>query len=308
MSKSGSDKEKEKLEFNLLEKTELWIEGIKLRDVNLRDIASVVARVLGLREDEVLVVDVHENRITLDILRKTVKAKDIIGKEKELLNQLKNIRGVELDQNASVHSEGILSLISLTKEEADYLLDSLAKISENLIERIKKRVIVFSTGSELREGLVRDTNYEVIKDILSEKGFVVKYGGILDDDETLIAGAIRKALNEGYGIIIITGGTGAEDKDKTIEALTKVDPDASTPCVIKYEKGKGRHVKECVRVGVGCVGSTLIISLPGPTEEVRESLEELIKALEKSLDKNKLAEAIASRLRRRILEKYQRGT
>ncbi|MEM0057218.1 MAG: molybdopterin-binding protein, partial [Candidatus Geothermarchaeota archaeon] len=262
----------------------------------------------GLREDEIQVVDVNENIVTLDILRKTIKAKNIVGKEKELLDQLKNIRGVELDQNASVHSDGVLSLISLTKEDADYLLDSLMNIRKNLIEKVEKRVIVFSTGSELKNGLVRDTNYEVIKDILSKKGFVVKFGGILDDDETLIAGAIRKALNEGYGIIITTGGTGAENKDKTIEALIKVDPDSSTPCVINYEKGKGRHVKECVRVGVGYVGSTLIISLPGPTEEVRESLDEFIKALEMGLDKNKLAEAIASRLRRRILEKYQRGT
>ncbi|MEM0030969.1 MAG: molybdopterin-binding protein [Desulfurococcaceae archaeon] len=308
MIKDNTNKEKEKLEFDLLEKTELWIEGIKLRDVDLRKIASVVASVLGLREDEIQVVDVNENIVTLDILRKTIKAKNIVGKEKELLDQLKNIRGVELDQNASVHSDGVLSLISLTKEDADYLLDSLMNIRKNLIEKVEKRVIVFSTGSELKNGLVRDTNYEVIKDILSKKGFVVKFGGILDDDETLIAGAIRKALNEGYGIIITTGGTGAENKDKTIEALIKVDPDSSTPCVINYEKGKGRHVKECVRVGVGYVGSTLIISLPGPTEEVRESLDEFIKALEMGLDKNKLAEAIASRLRRRILEKYQRGT
>ncbi|MEM3785942.1 MAG: hypothetical protein QXZ59_00995, partial [Nitrososphaeria archaeon] len=110
MIKDNTNKEKEKLEFDLLEKTELWIEGIKLRDVDLRKIASVVASVLGLREDEIQVVDVNENIVTLDILRKTIKAKNIVGKEKELLDQLKNIRGVELDQNASVHSDGVLSL------------------------------------------------------------------------------------------------------------------------------------------------------------------------------------------------------
>ncbi|MEM0172926.1 MAG: hypothetical protein QXI16_00300, partial [Sulfolobaceae archaeon] len=79
MIKDNTNKEKEKLEFDLLEKTELWIEGIKLRDVDLRKIASVVASVLGLREDEIQVVDVNENIVTLDILRKTIKAKNIVG-------------------------------------------------------------------------------------------------------------------------------------------------------------------------------------------------------------------------------------
>jgi len=291
------------LELNLLEKRELWIKGIKLEGVDLREIAKIVARVLRLREDEVLVVDVRNDLVVLDILRKTIKAEDIVGKEEDILNELKKIKGVVLSPNACIHSEGVLGLISLPKEEVQQLLVSLKEISKEVAEKISRRVLVFSTGFELKLGMIKDTNFEIIKEFLSKQGYTVEYGGILEDDEELIAGAIRRALDRGYGLIIITGGTGAEDKDRTIEGLVKVDPMAARECIVKFKKGTGRHVKECVEIGVGQVGITLIVALPGPTDEVREALEPLLDGLKRNLNKKLLAIAIAERLRKRLLEK-----
>jgi molybdenum cofactor synthesis domain-containing protein len=295
----------EHLDLNLLDKTEIWIKGIKLEKVDLREVAKAVAQVLGLRENEVLVVDVRDDVVVLDILRKTIKAENVVGKEKEILNKLRTVEGVTLYLGASVHSEGILGLISLDEEATRQLLTSLKEVGRKVVEKVSKRVLVFSTGFELKQGMVKDTNFEVIKELLSKHKYAVKYGGILDDDEDLIAGAIRKAVDEGYGLIVITGGTGAEDKDRTIEGLRKVDPTVATECITRFKKGSGRHVKECVQIGVGQLGTSLIIALPGPTDEVKESLEPLLEGLARNLDKRLLAKAIAEKLRERLLERMR---
>mgnify|MGYP001626283108 CR=1 FL=1 len=295
------------IELNLLEKTEIWIEGIRLKNADLREVAAAVAKALGLRREEVVVIDVRENLLVLDILRNTIKASNIIGKEKVILAELRKVPGVEVNENASIHSEGILSLIALDEALATKLLEEMKLMQKEIVRNIQKRVLVFSTGFEVKQGIVKDTNYEVISSILSKLGFIVRYGGVLEDDEDIIAGALRKAIDEGYGFIITTGGTGAEEKDKTIEALLKVDKDAATPCVVRYEKGKGRHVKDCVRVGVGRVGITWIIALPGPTDEVEKAMEVLVDVLNKglNLDKESLAKAIAYKLQITILEKMK---
>ena len=72
-------------------KTEIWFENIKLKNANLKEIAKTIAEVLSLREDEVLVTDVRENILVVDILRKTITVKQIIGKKNELLRRLSQI-------------------------------------------------------------------------------------------------------------------------------------------------------------------------------------------------------------------------
>ena len=58
------------MELNLLEKTELWIENLKLEHADLNRIAETVAAVLNFERGKVLVVDVRHNHITLDILKR----------------------------------------------------------------------------------------------------------------------------------------------------------------------------------------------------------------------------------------------
>jgi hypothetical protein len=102
-------------------------------------------------------------------------------------------------------------------------------------------------------------------------------------------------VNEGFGLIVTTGGVGAEGKDRTIEALLELDPMASTPYIIHYEKGTGRHEKDGVRIGISYVKPSLIIALPGPHEEVKIGIEVIIDGLKRGLDKEKLATALSER-------------
>jgi molybdenum cofactor synthesis domain-containing protein len=284
------------MELELFEKTEIWIRPIQIQKVNLETIADRVAEVLNLKKREVMVVDVREDAITLDIMKKTIHAEDIIGKRRALLHVLSEIPGVLLTPETSIHSEGILGLIDIEDQKiAKSVLRKTERMREEISEQMRKRAIIFPSGFEIQKGLIQDTNSPYIKERLTEEGFKVTIGTVLEDDLGYIASALTRAVNEGFGLIVTTGGVGAEGKDRTIEALLGLDPMASTPYIIRYEKGTGRHEKDGVRIGISYVKPSLIIALPGPHEEVKIGTEVIIDGLKKGLDKEKLATALSER-------------
>ncbi|MEW6622329.1 MAG: molybdopterin-binding protein [Bacillota bacterium] len=292
------------MDINLLEKTELWIENLTLENVDLNKIAEVTAQVLDLPRDKVLVVDVRQNTMTIDILQKKIKAEQFYGKKQELLDALSQIEGVKVLPETSIHSDGILGYIALDRAEAAKTLEKTQQMSKEIATKIKKRVIVFPTGSEVKKGMIKDTNTPLIRELLEREGFYVSTGDVIDDDSILIAGKIRRAVNDGYGLIITTGGIGAEDKDKTVEGVLKIDPQAATPYIVKFQKGTGRHEKDGVRIGVGQIDNTLIVALPGPNDEVKISMDILSKALRDGGSKHEIANKLAEALREKLKEKF----
>jgi molybdenum cofactor synthesis domain-containing protein len=291
---------------NLLEKTELWIQRISLQDADLNEIASTVADTLGMEHSEVLVTDVQDNHLTVDILRQTVDPRLVVGKQEELLQSLARMPGVNITEETSIHSNGMLGWIAFDRDEA---IEALGR-SEQMVEEIRlnmsRRAIVFSTGHEVATGQIKDTNTPCIAEILEAEGYVVKRGPTLKDDNVLIAGNLRQAVYEdGYALIITTGGVGAEEKDHTVEAVLSLDPQAATPYICTFEKGKGRHAKDGVRIGVGQLEDALIVALPGPSDEVRMSMDVLVRGLKSRPDKHGLAEEIAACLRDKLREKMK---
>jgi len=285
------------IEINLLQKTELWIEGITLQNARLDEIAEKVAHVLELEPGEVMVVDVREDYMVLDVLRPVLKANQIAGKGKEILREISGIQGVKLLPKASIHSEGALGWICLDEDDYRSAITRASEMGEEIQRRVAKRAIVFSTGFEVEEGLIEDTNFQLIAKRLKENGYSVCFGGVLPDREGAISYRLQKALDEGFGLILTTGGVGAEEKDRTVEALLRVDPQAATPYILKFDVGTGRHVKDGVRIAVGRVGVSRLIALPGPTREVEVGLNRLLEGLDRGWDDVKIAEHIASGLR-----------
>lgn len=284
------------MELELLEKTEIWIRPIHIREVNLSLVAEKVATVLNLNKTEVMVVDVREDVMTLDILKKTINAQDIIGKREALLQALAKISGISLTHDTAIHSEGILGLIDIEdRKVATNLLKKMKRMGRQISDRIQKRAIVFPSGFEIRKGFIQDTNSPYIKTRLTEEGYQVMIGDILEDNLEAIVPALMRASNDGFGLIITTGGVGAEDKDQMIEALLKLDPRASTPYVIHYEKGTGRHEKDGVKVGVAYLNPSLIIALPGPHEEAKIGIEVIVEGLKRGLNQEELAISLSEK-------------
>lgn len=284
-------------EINLLRKTELWVRGVSLKNARLDEIAARVAEVLELSPREVLVVDVREDHLVLDILRPVLKAKQIAGKGEEILRALSGIEGLHLSEQTTIHSEGALGWVAIDREEAKRAVEKSAEMGEEIRRRVARRAIVFSTGFEVQTGMIKDTNYPLIEERLKRAGYSVKFGGILPDEVGAIAYRLQRAVDEGFGLVITTGGVGAEDKDCTVEALLRVDPTASTPYILKFEIGTGRHVKDGVRIGAGELGISRFYALPGPTQEVQIALDRLLEASEKGMSKEEIAEHMAAALR-----------
>jgi molybdenum cofactor synthesis domain-containing protein len=285
-------------EFDLLRKTELRIDHIHLCDANLSTIAATAAHVLGLEPAQVLVVDYRDGTLVLDILNGCVNAYGIVGQQEPLLQSLGALPGVEVSDRTSVSSDGMLGWIAMNRGKAIEALELGERMAADILRTVASRVIVFSSGAEVESREIEDTNIPTITKYLTDQGFKVSRGEVLKDDRTLIAAAIREAAETGgYGVIITTGGVGAEDKDQTVEAVREIDPAAATPYICHFEVGTGRHVKDGVKIAVGEYNGTLIISLPGPNDEVKASLAPLVHGLKAGVEKNDLAESIAENLR-----------
>jgi molybdenum cofactor synthesis domain-containing protein len=284
-------------QYDLLNKNELRVKGVKLDGADLGELASAVADVLELAGPEVLVTDYRDAVLTFDVLRATLYPHQLLDREQALLTRLRAAAGVVLADDASVTADGMLGWIAADAEEIAPALRRAEVQASEIAARVARRAVIFSTGGELVSGEVRDTNRETLADGLTNDGFTCDFGGALTDDVDLLAGTIRSWIDRGYGLVITTGGVGAEDKDCTVEAVLELDPAAATPYTCRFEPGHGRHVKDGIRIAVGQFHGAKIVSLPGPNDEVTAALEILRRGLSESLDDATLAEAIAARLR-----------
>jgi molybdenum cofactor synthesis domain-containing protein len=283
--------------FDLLRKTEIRIENIGLKKANLTDIAEQVAKALGLNKGEVLVVDYRDRTMILDVLNSCVNAYNIVGREDRLLEALSVLPGVLVLGDTCIRSDGMLGWMAMDEQAATEALRKSEQMAGEILVNISKRVIVFSTGAEVAENQIEDTNMPAIEVCLTEEGYKVSRGQILKDDQVLISAKLMEAADRGYGLIITTGGVGAEDKDFTVEAVKNLDPDAATPYICHFAIGTGRHVKDGIRIAVGRYGDTLIVALPGPNDEVRASLGILVQGLKAKQNKRVLAKNLANNLR-----------
>ena len=288
--------------LNLLEKTELWVNEITLDGTNLIDLANAVAHAMGMQDGEVLVVDVRPRHITFDILARDIPQENILGKETAILDAIRAVPGVTLYPETYLHSNGILGQICAGVENEEAMLQQVAKITDDLRRNVSHRAIIFPTGFELQQGLIEDTNTPYLKSLLEQEGYKVTVGEIMADDLADIVDKLEDALNRGFGLIITTGGVGAEDKDHSVEGICAIDREAATPYIVKYQKGTGRHVKDGVRIGVGTEGLSMMISLPGPHDEVELAAPVLLTGLREQWSK----ETLANRLADVLAEKWKR--
>lgn len=292
--------------YDLLDKSELLIEGIHLSSGNLNRISDAVAEEIGIDPQDVLVIDVRDGTVALDVLRREVDPRGFIGRERAILTRLAAMEGVELEESAHISSRGMLGWIAGDSESDAMMRRELEKAEANVgrvRERIARRAIVFPSGAEVEDGEIEDTNTPMLLKMLRESGFEADRGEILKDDIDLFTGKLRRACDMGYGLIITTGGVGAEDKDHSVEAIERLDRTAAAPYIAKFTAGEGRHRKDGIRIGVGKVGPVLLVALPGPNDEVALCAGTVIEGAQNGWSKELIAAKLAGILRERLREK-----
>jgi molybdenum cofactor synthesis domain-containing protein len=290
-----------------LDKTEIRIEHVRLEGANLTAVATAVADVLGLPHEDVLVIDARDDLLALDVLRDSLDPYRLVGRKAEILHAIGSVDGIEVTDRTDLCAEGMLGWLVFEERAGKAALDRSRHMLNDIESCISRRAIVFPTGNEVLAGQIVDTNTPLIRSKLELEGFDVDEGPALADDLISIERHLREAALElGYGLVVTTGGVGAEAKDCTVEALLRLDSEAATPYICRFEKGHGRHVKGGVRIGVGQAGTALLLALPGPNEEVALGIDAAIASLSSGGGRDEIARSVADVLRRRLDEKIRK--
>jgi molybdenum cofactor synthesis domain-containing protein len=131
------------------------------------------------------------------------------------------------------------------------------------------------------EGKREDKSGKIIMEMLQAVNATVKYYEIVPDDKEKIQSQIKKWVAEDIAFVFTTGGTGLGPRDNTVAAVKEIlerDADGIMEAIRNY--GQMRTPLAMMSRGVaGSIAQTLIVTLPGSSDGVRESLEAVLPAI-----------------------------
>lgn len=136
------------------------------------------------------------------------------------------------------------------------------------------RALVVTASNRAAAGVYPDTGGPLLVQGLRELGFAVE-GPVVVPDGDPVEGALRRAVAEGYDVVLTTGGTGLSPTDRTPEVTARV-VDRQVPGIAEavraYGVGQGVPAAALSRGIAGLAGSTLVINLPGSRGGCRDGM------------------------------------
>ena len=140
---------------------------------------------------------------------------------------------------------------------------------------LKGAVIVVSDGTAA--GTRKDTSGKAISERLREAGVELASSVVLPDEPDLVEAELRRLVAAGVDLVLTTGGTGLGPRDRTVEAVRRVI-ERDIPGITEAMRVHGylRTPRAVLSRSVaGVAGRTLIVTLPGSSRGVQESLDAL---------------------------------
>jgi len=140
--------------------------------------------------------------------------------------------------------------------------------------------LVLTVSDRVSRGEAEDRSGPAAVERLGTLGFSTELR-VVPDGVSSVRGALEGAVEEGFDLIVTTGGTGFSARDLTPEATRSV-VDRFAPGIAEAIRAAtfGSNPHGMLSRGVaGIAGSTLIINLPGSVGAVRESLDVVAPAL-----------------------------
>ena len=134
---------------------------------------------------------------------------------------------------------------------------------------------VIVTSDSVSKGSKDDKSGRLIVERLKCYGVDVKTYLVLPDEKDQIIRTIKAAVKEGVHLIVTTGGTGLGPRDVTVEAIKEIiEREAPGISEAVHSFGQQRTPYAMLSRGIaGTIGKTLIITLPGSSRGVKESLD-----------------------------------
>lgn len=144
---------------------------------------------------------------------------------------------------------------------------------------LRGAVVVVSDSTAA--GKRKDGSGRAIAERVAEAGVAVGDVTVLPDEPDAVEAELRRLVATGVDLVFTTGGTGLGPRDLTVEAVRRVI-EREVPGIMEAMRVHGflRTPRAVLSRGIaGVTGTTLIVTLPGSTKGVQESLDALWPAL-----------------------------
>jgi molybdenum cofactor synthesis domain-containing protein len=135
------------------------------------------------------------------------------------------------------------------------------------------RAQVITVSDRSHGGLRHDASGPLLASLLAELGFVVSNVVVVPDEAPAIAAAVLAAV-AGADLVVTTGGTGLAPRDVTPDAVGPL-LDRTVPGIVEALRLHHRdQVPTTIlsRAVAGTIGSSLVVTLPGSPNGVRDGV------------------------------------
>ena len=143
------------------------------------------------------------------------------------------------------------------------------------------RTAVLTVSDAGSRGERVDTAGPVAAQLLRDAGFEVASTALVADEPDAIAAQLRRWADDGYALVVMTGGTGLGPRDRTPEATTAVC-DYLVPGIGEAMRAASLPITQMAMISravAGVRGRTLIVNLPGSEGGARDNLATVLPVL-----------------------------